>query len=279
MKDFLIKTAVRLKERGYYRLSFWFLERAKKMGARERAEELLEKQKHEYAEYLLEKARDYERKGDFTEALILAERAGEMGEDVDEEWMEDLRKRSRKQKEFETRLLLNPASMGFQFASNYRKWLFSLTGTPHYSDQDDSSRKVLPPELLKTWKEAYNKPENYEAQYKLALNFSVYGYIWEAISQAQRAEELKKTSEVEFLLGMLYMEMGDKEKAGEKLTCAVELDPENQAAYYFLGKLFLDLDEEASLHYLRRCIEIDPSSDLAENALDLLGGIRKEVEV
>ncbi len=279
MKDFLIKTAVRLKERGYYRLSFWFLEKAKKMGAKEKAEELLKQQKHDYARYLIEKAKDYEKQGDFIEALILAERAMDMGEKVDEDWLENLRKHSRKQKEFETKLLLNPASMGFQFASNYRKWLFSLTGAPRFSHEDDSSRKVLPPELLKVWKEAYEKPQDYEAQYKLALNFSIYGYTWEAISQAQKAESLKKTSEVEFLMGMLYMELGEKEKAGEKLTCALELDPENQAAYYFLGKLFLDMDEEAALFYLRRCIEIDPTSDVAESALDLLGGIKREIEV
>ncbi len=279
MKDFLIKTAIRLKQRGYYRLSFWFLEKAKKWGAHEKAEELLRKEKQEYAEYLIEKAREYEEKGDFTEALILVERAEDLGAQVDKNWVETLREKSRKQKEFETKLLLNPASMGFQFASNYRKWLFSLTGTPRFSHQDDTSRKVLPPELLKVWKEAYEKPGDYEAQYKLALNFSIYGYVWEAISQAQKAENLKKTSEVEFLMGMLYMELGDKEKAGEKLTCALELDPENQSVYYFLGKLFLDMDEDAALFYLRRCIEIDPTSDLAESALDLLGGIKREVEV
>ncbi len=279
MKDFLIKTAIRLRKRGYYRLSFWFLERAKRFGAQERAEELLREEKQEYARYLLEKAREYEKKGDFTEALILIERAEELGAQVDKDEVEALREKSRKQKEFETKLLLNPASMGFQFASNYRKWLFSLTGTPHFSHEDDSSRKILPPELLKVWKEAYEKPEDYEAQYKLALNFSIYGYTWEAISQAQKAESLKKTSEVEFLMGILYMELGEKEKAGEKLTCALELDPQNQAAYYFLGKLFLDMDEEAALFYLRRCIEIDPTTDIAESALDLLGGIKREVEV
>ncbi len=240
---------------------------------------MLREERQEYARYLLERAREYEVKGDFTEALILAERASELGEKVNEGWLEDLRQRSRKQKEFETRLLLNPASMGFQFASNYRKWLFSLTGTPRFSHEDDSSRKVLPPQLLRVWKEAYQKPQDYEAQYKLALNFSIYGYTWEAISQAQKAESLKKTSEVEFLMGMLYMELGEKEKAGEKLACAVELDPQNQAAYYFLGKLFLDMDEEAALFYLRRCIEIDPNTDVAESALDLLGGIKREVEV
>ncbi|MCD6453945.1 MAG: tetratricopeptide repeat protein [Candidatus Aminicenantes bacterium] len=278
MQGFLIKTAKVLKEKGFLRLSMWFLERAKKIDGKE-VEKLLEEQKHEYASYLEKKAKEYEKNGDFTEALLLLERVKDLGKEVDEEWMERVREESRKQKEFETKLLLNPSSMGFQFANQYRKWLFSLTGTPRHSSEDDSSRKVVPPEIFKVWKEAYKNPEDYEKQYKLALNFSVYGYIWEAILQAEKTEKLKKTPEIEFLLGILYMDTGEKEKAAEKFTCAIELDPEYQEAYYYLGRLFSEIDDEIAIQYLRKCIEIDPTSDIAESAIEILGGIKETIEV
>ncbi len=278
MHEFLIKTAIMLKEKGFLRLSMWFLEKAKRIDGEE-VEKLLEEQKHEYASYLEKKAREYEKAGDYTEALILLERVKDLGKEVDENWEEDLRIKSRKQKEFETKLLMNPSSMGFQFARQYRKWLFSLTGTPRHSFEDDSSRKVIPPELLTIWKDAYKNPDDYEKQYKLALNFSIYGYIWEAILQAEKTEELQKTAEVEFLLGILFMDIGEKEKAAEKFICAIEIDPSYQEAYFYLGKLFSEIDTETAIQYLRKCIEVDPTTDIAESAIEILGGIRDEIEV
>ncbi len=278
MKEFLIRTSKKLKEKGFLRLSIWFLKKAQKLNGKE-VERLLQEHKNDYAKCLKKKARDYEKKGDPTEALILLERVKELGGEVDEEWEEGLRLKSRKQKSFETKLLLNPASIGFNFARSYRKQLFSISGTPSFSDEDDSSRKVIPPELLKVWKKAVKSSQDYEKQYRLAVNMAIYGYIWEAKIQGEKTEEIKKTTEIELLLGILNMDLGEKEKAAEKLMYALELDPKNQEAYCHLGKIFSEIDEETAIQYLRKCIEIDPTTETAENAIEILEEIKDEIEV
>ena len=88
MQEFLIRTAIMLKEKGFLRLSMWFLEKAKRIDG-EKVERLLEEQRHEYASYLERKAKEYEKAGDYTEALILLERVKDLGKEVDENWEEE----------------------------------------------------------------------------------------------------------------------------------------------------------------------------------------------
>ncbi len=280
--SFLLFSGRKFKEKGFPRLAIWCLERAVKVleGEQEKKEafKLLEEAKEEFISYLREKAENYEKEGDYTEALIMYERIKDAGGEVDESHLEELRKKARKKKKFEVELLFNPRSMGFNFARNYRQWLFSITGVSKYDEAFDSSDKIYPPELLVVWKKAYENPESYEAQYELARAFASFGYMENALSQARILSKKWQKAEAELLLANVLSDLGRKEEAAEHYLKAAEMRPDLQEAYFYLGKLYLEMDDEIAIHYFRKCVEINPSTDIAAEALELIKGIMQNRE-
>lgn len=249
-------------------------------GERERKEafKLLKEAREEFITYLREKAESCEKEGDYTEALIMYEKIKDAGGEVDESHMEELRKKAREEKKFEVELLFNPRSMGFNFARNYRQWLFSITGVSKYDEAFDSSDKIYPPELLVVWKKAYENPESYEAQYELARAFASFGYLENALSQARILSKKWQRAEAELLLANVLSDLGRKEEAAEHYLRAAEMKPDLQEAYFYLGKLYLELDDEIAIHYFRKCVEIKPSTDIAAEALELIKEIMQNRE-
>ncbi len=257
----------------------WCLEKACKHEQgeqKERACRLLQEAKKGFAERLEKKAKACEERGDYTEALILYERIKDLGGEVDEGRLEELRKKARKEKAFEVELLFNPRAMGFNFARNYRQWLFSISGVSKYDDAFDSSEKIYPPQLLVVWKKAYENPENYGAQYELARAFASFGYLERALTQARILVRKWPTAEAELLLANILADLGRPDEAAEHYIKALEKKPDFQEACLLLGKLYLEADEEIALHYFRKCIEINPSTDAALEALEIVKRIAEE---
>lgn len=70
----------------------------------------------------------------------------------------------------------------------------------------------------------------------------------------------KQNAEVFFMMGMLYREQGDADRAINSFQTAVELDPEIVDAWIILGDLFADKDFKIATRYYDNAIRLSPEN-------------------
>ncbi len=126
-------------------------------------------------------------------------------------------------------------------------------------------------DALKTLETAKGKfPAKYQIPYLYGLVYSDTKQYSNAIASFADAESLaqespdspKLTSEFYFAYGSVYERAGDIDKAAPLFKKSIELDPENHAAYNYLGFMWADkgvhLDE--ALKLINKAIELAPNS-------------------
>ncbi|MBD3184959.1 tetratricopeptide repeat protein [Candidatus Poribacteria bacterium] len=112
---------------------------------------------------------------------------------------------------------------------------------------------------IQYWKAIKLDPDNAEAHYKLASIY--YAYVWnhealEALSEVKRVEPSYKG--LYLLLGKVHDKMANAEEAFAAFQKAVEQQPQNSEAHYYLGTMY----QQQSMSYLNK--------DEDEKAVDVL---------
>lgn len=93
--------------------------------------------------------------------------------------------------------------------------------------------------------------------------------------QTQLAED-PNNYEAQVDLGGLLCRVGDPDGAFEHLTAATDLDPDRQEAWLLAGMCHASqepADTAAAQQALTRAVELDPDSELGQNAQTLLNGL------
>lgn len=104
-------------------------------------------------------------------------------------------------------------------------------------------------------------PKNIPTLLKLAelqLILKQYDASFFSIQKALNID--KQNPEVFFMMGMLYREQGDMDRAINSFQTAVELDPEIVDAWVILGDLFAEKDFEIASRYYDNAIRLAPEN-------------------
>lgn len=129
--------------------------------------------------------------------------------------------------------------------------LFILTFKRNYIFKD--------PETL--WKDNIKRHPSAWLSYKgLADTFRIRGKSGEAIEQARKAVQIKPDYAAAYnLLGTLYSESGDIDKAGENYLLAIKYNPGDFMAHNNLGSVYYTLGRWAEAEeYYTKALELNP---------------------
>ncbi|MEO7650020.1 MAG: hypothetical protein ABIZ80_06100, partial [Bryobacteraceae bacterium] len=102
-----------------------------------------------------------------------------------------------------------------------------------------------------------------------ALAYNCLELPREAMAKLEEAAALEKTAHVYALIGMIYGKERKQAEALQALDKAIAIDPSFDMSYVYRGNVFQTADDwEAAAREYRRGLEINPSNQVARDALN-----------
>lgn len=114
-------------------------------------------------------------------------------------------------------------------------------------------------------------PNDYHLQLASGTILECQKRFDEAMAALTRAAELRRSSEVYELIGLLHGSMGNSSAARQALETAIEIDPRSFSAHYSMALWYEAAgDEPGAIRCYRRVLELEPNHHLARTNLRAL---------